>query len=379
MASRPPLPHDQIVAYLRGKSDKGTHLQILQLRKDDPTYQALFELIDEFKAQANLEERIETGNIPATFSAVEELLLRLYSGAAGGETTRQFIGGLLQSPVFYQRLWAKLAAIDPQTTPKEVLNPKQMLTEDKILTRIKKAAKSRAPVSDMISRSVPSLTKAAEPVFVFLKRIPNFAYVLPLLLVGTIGILQIANRNNFDKIYAYDIAVPVPPPSGLRGPTDYSQVDSIFYSFESRFQLAMSDYMRRDYQATITALEDLAPFVRMLQTSPDRAGFLPPRREYYFYLGVSHFGLSRSRKFKFAPGEKERHQEQAIQFLAHADSLAQAQRMSANDRETFFLGLAYGFAGRHAEAVAQLNKIPANSSYYEKIAKPIAKWQSHKP
>ncbi len=379
MASRPPLPHDQIVAYLRGKSDKGTNLQISQLRKDNPAYQALFDLIDEFKAQANLDDKVEASNIPATFSAVEELLLRLYSGAAGGETTRQFIGGLLQSPVFYQRLWAKLAAIDPHTAPEEVLNPEQMLTEDKILAHIKKAAKPRVPFSELVSRFVPDLIKAAEPVFVFLRRNPSFVYVLPLLLVGTIGILQIASRNNFDKIYAYDTAVPVPPPSGLRGPTDYSQVDSIFYSFESRFQLAMSDYMRRDYQATITALEDLAPFARMLQTSPERADFLPPLREYYFYLGVSHFALSRSRKFIFAPGEKERHQEQAIQFLARADSLVQAQRMSANDREIFFLGLAHGFAGRQAEAVAQLNKIPANSSYYEKIAKPIAKWQSHKP
>jgi hypothetical protein len=64
-------------------------------------------------------------------------------------------------------------------------------------------------------------------------------------------------------------------------------------------------------------------------------------------------------------GEKEQHQESALQFLARADSLARAHRMSGSDRETYFLGLAYGFAGRRAEAVAQLNKIPSNSIYYK--------------
>jgi len=374
MASRPPLSHDQIVAYLRGKSDKGTNLQILQLRKADPTYQALFDLIDEFKAQANLDDRIEAGNIPATFSAVEELLLRLYSGAAGGETTRQFIGGLIQSPVFYQRLWVKLGAIDPHTTPKEVLAPAQMLSENEILARIKQAANPRAPFSKIIPRFVADLIEAAKSALVFLRRIPSYAYVLPLALIGTIGILQIANRNNLNKIYGYDARVPVPPPSGLRGPSDYSQVDSVFYSLASHFQLAMSDYMRRDYPTTIMTLENLAPLAQTLQASSDNTKFLSPLREYYFYLGVSHFALSRSQEVKFARGEKERHQEKAIQFLARADSLVQAQRMSANDRETFFLGLAYGFAERRAEAVAQLNKIAANSIYYKAIAKLIGEW-----
>jgi len=371
MASRPPLSHDQIVAYLRDESDKRTNLQILQLRKDDPTYQALFDLIDEFKAQANLDDRIEASSIPATFSAVEELLLRLYSGAAGGETTRQFIGGLIQSPVFYQRLQVKLGAIDPHTTPKEVLTPAQMLSENEILARIKQAANPRAPFSEIIPRFVADLIEAA---LVFLRRIPSYAYVLLLLLIGALAILQLADRNNINKLYAYDERVPVSPPSGLRGPSDYSQVDSVFYSFASHFQLAMSDYVRRDYPTAIAALENLAPLAQTLQASPDSAKFLSSLREYYFYLGVSHFALCRSQRNEFDREEKAQQAGRAIQFLARADSLAQAQQMAGNDREIFFLGLAYGFAERYQAAVAQLNKIPSHSIYYQEAGKLINKW-----
>ena len=132
--------------------------------------------------------------------------------------------------------------------------------------------------------------------------------------------------------------------------------------------------MRRDYQTTIAALENLAPLAQRLQVSSGPAKLLPPLREYYFYLGVSHFALSRSRHAELGREEKQSHQNKAIQFLARADSLTQALQPTGNDRETFFLGLAYGFAGRHAEAVAQLTKIEMNSIYYKQIAKLIGEW-----
>jgi len=379
MASRPPLPHDQIVAYLRSKSDKGTDLHISRLRHEDPAYQAFFNLVDEFKTQADRHEKIAAGDIPATFAGIEELLLRLYSGGAGEETARQFIGGLLQSPVFYQRLWLKLAAIEPQTAPKKILSPEQMLTANEILARVKTAVKPRAsdrePNPDRLAIAKAQVVLA----FALLWRARrHLAYVLPLLFVGIFGISQLANRNNFNKTYTYDERVPIPPPSGLRSASDYSQVDSIFALLASRFPGAMSAYMRRDYPATVTALENLAPFAQQLQVDPAHEKFLSPLREYYFYRGVSHFSLSRSRIVEFTPGEKERHEELAIQFLARADSLAQALQPAGNEREIFFLGLAYGFAGRRAEAVAQLNKIPANSNYYKKTAKPLAEWRSDK-
>lgn len=379
MASRPPLPHDQIVAYLRGKSDKGTDLQILRWRNEDPAYQALFNLIDAFKTQTNRYDKIDAGNIPATFAAVEELLLRLYSGGADEETARQFIGGLLQSPVFYQRLWLKLVAIEPQTAPKKILSPEQMLTADTILARVEATVKPRVPVSETNADFI-ALVKAKLVIAAVLmwRARRYYAYALPLLLLGVIGILQLANRGNLDNIYASDERVPIPPPSGLRGASDYSQVDSTLSLLTRGFQEAMIYYLRRDYPTTVTALEKLAPFAQQLQVGPNPEKFLSLLREYYFYRGVSHFALVRRRKAQFASGEKARHQELAIQFLARADSLAQALQTTGKDRETFFLGLAYGFAGRRAEAVDQLKKIPASSSYYEQTAKPIAEWQSHK-
>jgi hypothetical protein len=378
MASRPPLPHEQIVAYLRDESDKGPYAQILERRQEDPTYQALFDLIDEFKAQANLYDKINARNIPATFAAVEELLMRLYSGENKSEAAQQLISGLLQSPVFYQRLMVKLAAIAPQTAPEKTpeLEHVRIKSDAQILAQVRAIAKPLPSLSEKIPVFISAVTAKVESTFDFLTRVPSYAYVVPLVLIGMAAIYQIAHKEDLGSSYVYDERVPSPPASGLRAPSDYSGADSLFHSFMSHFRLALSDYMRRDYQNTITALENLAPWAQSLQAGPGNTKFLPSLREYYFYLGVSYFALTRSQRTALGPETKVQHTEEAIRFLARADSLALAQQLSGIDRETFFLGLAYGFSGRYAEAVDQLNKIPVNSIYYNDVPKLVREWSN---
>ncbi|MCI0690849.1 zf-HC2 domain-containing protein [candidate division KSB1 bacterium] len=210
------------------------------------------------------------------------------------------------------------------------------------------------------------------------KPLPRYAFALALVLVGMLGTLftyQIVIKKDADKYYVYDDRVPYEySMSSLRAPSTDLERDSLFQAFVTQFTLGMSDYMVRDYESAINTFQNLGPAVMALKTQPDNQKIIPWIRDFCFYLGVSHFALLRSRQHDFDKTARVQHANASIRWLALADSLVTAHHLEGSDREAYFLGLAYGFAGQNDAAITQLKKINRASDFYNDSVKLIQRW-----
>jgi len=210
------------------------------------------------------------------------------------------------------------------------------------------------------------------------KPLPRYAFALSLVLVGMLATLftyQIVVKNDADNYYVYDDHVPYEYSiSSLRAPSTFFEHDSLFQTFVTQFKLGMSDYMVRDYESAISTFQNLESVALMLQARSEKERFFPWIRDFYFYLGVSNFALSRSQQRDLQDEFRAQHTDQAIRWLALADSLATARHLEGSDRESYFLGLAYGFGGRQDLAVSELRRIAPTSSFYKESIDLIHKW-----
>ena len=371
------LPHKHVVAYLLGRSEEVAGDYIAKLKNDDQVIHILFELIDRYKVREQALESPYTPEVSTTFSDMEELLLRLFSGEAGNDDIQQFTAGLVGSPVFYERLLINLSQTLPEIPLDEVPQIAQIRikTDEEILALVKSRGK----------RTVPRLTGVVTPARRWSAgeiRILAYAFAFLIVAISVFFLrrpIMVAYDEILDKIvkqdeYVYDEKTPYPDVSGLRGPSATAEVDTLFDFFVDHFKLGMSDYLRRDYSRAIREWEKLRYATGVLQARRSDDDFLQWLRDYYFYLGASHFALTRSRKLELAPEVKTQHTSAAIQFLARADSLAQAHHFENADREAFFLALALGFAGEEARALAELEKIDPGSEFFEARNQLITKW-----
>jgi hypothetical protein len=365
------LPHQQFVAYLLGKSDREAQASIRRLAEEDGAYQVLFELIDRFKRQATLRAQPKIARLPETFHEVEEMLEGFFSGKAGDEKAQQFLDGLVTSPQFYQRLLAKLKVVAPQMASDEIPEMSQIRIEsdEEILEKVIAGANGKTlPAFDNnFARVMPNLLanlgKFIDGVF----RKPRLAFAFALMLaVVSITVWQVEkNRYGLDEAYSYDTKVPYPFVSGWRGPSSSAADEALFHSFVNAYKLGMTNYVVCDYAGAINVLEKWDSFAAgLLPKFAHNKNVLLEIRDYSFYLGVSHFALARSQRAKPAPEEKTQHLKSAIRLLARADSLARTQQVEDNDREIYFLGLAYGFGGQPDSAVARLRQIKPESDFY---------------
>lgn len=205
----------------------------------------------------------------------------------------------------------------------------------------------------------------------------RYALALSILIavLAVFPIYQMAVKNDIDVQYVFDDRVPYDYDlSGLRGSSSALPQDSLFQVFLTQFRLGLADYLIRDYAAAVTTFQNSAPTAQALQTQPDNEKILPWLRDFYFYLGVSHFALARSLRLGLGDEAKAQHANQSIRWLALADSLVTVRHLESSDRESYFLGLAYGFGGRRDLAVAQLRKIESGSQFYEDTGKLIREW-----
>jgi len=264
------------------------------------------------------------------------------------------------------------------------LNPEEQVTrilahvkEQGLTTRVelsKKAAKQFRDETDLSSEA--GIGRILHEWFDALMRRPAFAFSgLALGIIAAFFIYQKIIQTDLDRYYVYDQSVPYEYDiSSLRTSATGTEQDSLFSAFVRQFKLGMSDYMLRDYESTINTLEKAEFAILALQTDLSNEKILPWIRDFYFYLGASHFALSRSRELDLSPVVKTQHANESIRWLALADSLAAAHHLEESDRESYFLGLAYGFAGRRQPAVEQFKKLSQESDYYKEVDKLIQEW-----
>jgi len=206
---------------------------------------------------------------------------------------------------------------------------------------------------------------------------PRYAFAVAVVAVAIVGGLLIYRdffKNDPYEYYTYDDKVPYDyDVSSLRTPTT-SDGDSLLYSFVTQFKLGMSDYMINNYENAIQSLQEIEPAALALQAKPEDQKYLSTMRDYYFYLGVSHFALSRSKRKNVSAEAKAMHATQAIRWLARGDSLVAKNHLQGNERENYFLGLAYGFSGRRTEAIESLRKINDRSKFHDSGNQFIKEW-----
>jgi len=368
------LPHEQIAAYARGEGDHDTHAQIRKLAAENGSFQLLLELIDRVKPRARIRQRPAAAPLPGTFAAMEEMLLRFFAGNAGDDEAQLLINGLVASPQFYQRLMAKLEQIAPPDETPDMEHIK-VRTDEELLAQIKAGAamEARNEAAIVRARSTATIWERLRDWFKAILRVPRPAFAIPLMIAGIFLLYhQFFKSGNIDDAYVFDEKVPYAYGSGLRGASPASEEDMLFDAFESNFKLSMSDYVVCNYPGAIEILKNLKTVAgRIKPVDKRRMNLL---RDYYFYFGLSHFALSRSRRFELTAEGKKQNAQSAIQYLARADSLALALHLEENDRETFFLGLSYGLGGQRDSALVRLHRIKPKSDFYAESFKLIQEW-----
>ncbi len=380
MTSRPELPHTQVVAYIRGECDSNVLAGIAEVRANDFAYDLLFKLIDENRTDAGIASP-SVAEATATFAAVEALLVKMLSGNFGEEEKGQLLGGLLASASFYRRLLAKLRQAAPRTALDEVpeLAQIRMKTPKELLQRV---------VHHIALKSLPRHSFVDAAIFAFeyekpaplksLRRNPgqllHSRFTLPAVFALFLGVLPavIAPGGGW-----YDHTVPYQPQSGLRSFSPEVARDSLRATFAAHFSQGFNDYMVCDYQNAVAAFRQMDGMVAAMQMR-QRAATLEDMsllHDYYFYRGATHYALSRSRQFKLNAAEKKQHANEAIHFLKNAQVVAASHGLNGHDRDSYFLGQAYGFAGHREAALVELYNVKPESEFYQAAARLIQQWR----
>ncbi len=359
---RPTLPQAELAAMLKADNFRDNEY-LHALQRTEPVYQTLFELVDLCRKQTHFRNFENASRPPQTFAELEQVLLKIYSGNATSVEARQILTGLQTSPSFYQLLLVKLEALTPHVAWEEsktlegitIKAPEEVLT---LVRRVIDQENKRESVGERAWRTLAEVTADAAQVgtqaWKFITHTRVLAVGLPLLLIATLTVITIEN-NRLRPIFAS-------APSDTRSPSLEAN------SFRKKFKMAMSEYALREYQNALSALTKMQPSAVDLHNNLKTQEQETLLRDYYFYTGASHFVLSQSGH------NREEHTKLALNWLSRADSLVQARRMPNSDRETFFLGQAYGFSGQYDEAMIELQKIDTNSSFYRYSKKFREKW-----
>lgn len=326
----------------------------------------------------------------------DELLLRYFEGTLPEKETKTVQRHLNSCPICFQ-VMAALAknAITPfsETEKQEVEKLITLTPEEQVAKIIAYAGESRPALdpsldvkraSDTVpaaaSRASTDIWRRLREAIASLQPPPRYALAVSIivaLLFVSVQIYQVVIKKDRYREYVYDDKVPYEyDTSGLRGAPAELETDILFRSFVSQFKLGMSNYMIRDYQNAIASFEILQPNAIKLQARVPDKNLAPWIRDFYFYNGVSHLALLRSKRIEHDQAARLRHAEEAIQSLMKADSLVRSNDLERSDRETYFLGLAYGFGGNQDSAIARLHQIQPRSRFYEDSDKLTHEWSN---
>lgn len=402
---RLPLSHAQLIAYLRHESDAPTRALIAQLRRNEPGYRALFEVIDSCQELLGAEPFAQAQYDRRRLHEIEEALLRFYAEPTDTHAAEHILAALLASPVYYQRAFAKLEALAPQsvwdhaaTLQSSVLKSDAAIWEivtqaapspsnkpqripsrariwrDNFAADTQSLARHARLVPKFVTTSVAGIMQGMALALDFITRRPAFAYAVPLLVFTLVYFANERHQQKFWQNFIYDAHVPYEYDSGTRGRAAEMHAEDATAEFHRDFEIAMSDYTRRRYAATLQSLEQLVPMLPTLQSRLSATEYAAALREHVFFRGASHLALARSEKTVLPSAERLEHLQQAITFFAQADSLARSMHLPESEREIYFLGLALGFAGRTSEAAEMLRKLSLSNPAYPHLERLQQQW-----
>lgn len=265
----------------------------------------------------------------------------------------------------------------------EALSPlgENVEKEIEIYSKISLAKKVMQMRPPLVDEAQPSIKKNrfTIPSFPRLEnfRLPQVAYAFVIFtVIGGFTAWKIyQSQNSYLNKFVYNDKVPYEyTDSSLRSPLELDKENPELRVFLTQFKFAMGDYLVRNYEGAIRTFEGIETTVNSILTTSPNIEELKYIRDYYFYFGVSHFALSRSLGRDLDEDTRAIHYLKATEYLQQARTVAVNNNIGILDRETYFLGLAYGFGGQPDMAVAELKKTTPTSSYYQDCERLVKQW-----
>lgn len=177
--------------------------------------------------------------------------------------------------------------------------------------------------------------------------------------------------------YSADVPYAYHPPDMLR--RGEGELPDAVRSFNYGFSIAMLAYKDREYETAIRNLQAIQPQADdLVKTMGNNERALAAVSQYYFYLGLAHLAVTRDKEIDLTQAGERDHLEKAAQCLLKSHELGHTPPFITSDVYSYFLGVTYGFSGKHELAVEQLGQIQQDSPYYEKASVLGKKWSHDK-
>lgn len=383
------IRHADLVAYLRGDASPAIEAEIHTIQKEDPTYTAFFDLINEIRQHPSLALNRPSLIDKLSFKQLEEMLENLLSGNASGNDRQLFIDHLLSSASFYQRTMLKLSQMTPAMALEDIPEFAGEFTQLRSNEDLLKAAgiltnRVKAP------REVTAGKKWSERIREFIgKLLPSPAPAYGGLATAVVAVLLVIVGMNITKV-PYDQYWQMPAfvelnelgSSELRSAmrsSGASEIQSSYQGLRSLFTWVEAPYRNGEYAEVIQKMASPGPlkYVQTLEkweaalgsgeAIVDSINVTEARQwlqNYYFYLGTSHLGVFRNKKKALFEQAELDDVTEAIRLLSKAQTLAEKYSFDTRNRESYYLGLAHAINKDKQTARLELAKVRPGSIYY---------------
>lgn len=371
MATMSAPSHSIIQRYLTDQLSGDERQQLTDRSDRDETARSLLNLLDLLRTRYHFRDLADKDDDPIPPSVIVACLQDLWAGRFDHPQLDTFARQLFHSAGFYERLFLKL---EEQT---EVLAPAVPGELDGITLPSREEVFASAGIHP---RRKPLIIRLAG----WSRENPGWfaaaAVLLLLLLAGPPAWIAI-NRDREDSPGYYvdagdNLPYALPDIPSLRSTENDSGRSIEFRKLLFAFQSGLSSYNGHDFIQAIKYFRQATPEAEQLRNRADTDSLtLRILRDRYFYLGLSLLKVSRVPDL--APSVTEKYVQEAIQTLNQAKRLSLKYQLSQADRDRYFLGIAYEFAGDIRMARSEMEAIPSGSKFYPDSQKLRRKWDKN--
>lgn len=388
------IQHADLVAYLRGSSNAAMDSKIRKIQEEDPAYNALFELIEDIRQQTPPDMYRPPVIDKLSFEELENMLEKLLAGNSSQQEQQLFFDHLLSSASFYQRLMLKLT----QMTPAMAIEEMPEFAGEFVRLRSSEELLQAAGILDRQEPPVP-VKKWSERIGEFFEKLgdllPTVKPVYGGLATAVLAVLVIFVGVNITRVpfdQYWETPVFVESGSQFRSQTRSSggsEIQSAYHNLRLIFNVVEGSYRKGEYAEVIQKmaspgglqyvqrLEEWEAAIEPGKTVVDSID-VPEARQlvqnYYFYLGTSQLGIFRNKKKALFEQADPLFVTEAIRSLSKARALAETYTINTQDRESYYLGLAYAIQDKEVEPARQaLAKVQPGSIYYPKAQELLGK------
>jgi hypothetical protein len=361
--------NELIDRYVTGELDGADQIKISQLRNDG-LWDDLFDLIDAYKRGRRFRMKKYNKSTGSIFDEADDLISDFLSGNLSKSSRKKFMYLLVHSNIFRNILFKYVAEPGGRTDMDQELAELNILSDKMILERLKRQsfkekARGREDYDSALKEkrvNVLGRLSPAKPAFLYVL----FTFFLIIIILVVFIKFNKSGINECDAFCQYfdQTQPPYPIDSYLRGISveDALPGNMISQTLRNDFEKTMGRYMDQDYDDAIYLFREMEP--RIVRINPKNCTLKEKEflQDFYFYYAASQLARLNEKK-----GDKNVHPEvidSAIANLRRAEELTVAQHNK--DRETFFLGLAYGLAGDITAAERQLALVQTDVGLKEK-------------